>query len=288
MSNTPEVDSLYHPPTHTWTHLAWDPATRCGAVIDPVLDYDAASGRTGAESAAVLVDLIERQSLDVRWILETHAHADHLSAASWLKSRLDCPVVIGEGICGVQAYFRDVFNLGGALHADGRQFDRLVEDGDRLPLGDAEVRVLHTPGHTEDSVTYLVGKAAFVGDTLFAPDYGSARCDFPGGDARRLFHSIRRLLDLGDDVRLYLCHDYPPETRAPRAMVPVAEQRSGNIHVRDGIGEEEFVAMRNRRDLDLEMPELILPSIQVNIRAGALPEQEDNGVAYLKIPLDLL
>jgi glyoxylase-like metal-dependent hydrolase (beta-lactamase superfamily II) len=288
MRNLLEIRSLYHPPTHTWTHLAWDRSTRCAAVVDPVLDYDAASGRTTTKSVAALVDLIEREFLDLRWILETHAHADHLSGAALLKARFQCPVAIGAGIRGIQARFRQVFNLGADFHPDGSQFDRLVEDGDRLPLGDLEIGVLRTPGHTDDSVTYLVGDAAFVGDTLFAPDYGTARCDFPGGDARRLFRSIRRILALGDDVRLHLCHDYPPESRAPRAMVPVAEQRSDNVHVRDGIGEDEFVTMRERRDQELEMPALILPAIQVNIRAGSLPQPEDNGVVYLKIPVDLL
>ncbi len=288
MRKIPEVRSLYHGPTHTWTHLAWDPSTRCALIVDPVLDYDAASGRTGTGSATVLADMIGQESLDLKWILETHAHADHLSAAAWLKSELGSPVVIGAGIRGIQTRFRRVFNLGEAFPTDGRQFDRLVEDGDRLALGDLEVAVLHTPGHTDDSVTYVLGDAAFVGDTLFAPDYGTARCDFPGGDARRLFRSIRSILDLGDDVRLFLCHDYPPEGREPRPMATVAEQRSGNVHVRDGVSEDEFAAMREGRDRELEMPALILPSIQVNIRAGALPEPEANGVSYLKIPLDLM
>jgi len=288
MRKIPEVRSLYHGPTQTWTHLAWDPSSRRALIVDPVLDYDAASGRTGTGSAAVLAGMIGQESLDLKWILETHAHADHLSAAAWLKSEFGCPVVIGAGIRGIQARFRRVFNLGEAFPTDGRQFDRLVEDGDRLALGDLEVEVLHTPGHTDDSVTYVLGDAAFVGDTLFAPDYGTARCDFPGGDARRLFRSIRSILGLGDNVRLFLCHDYPPEGREPRPMTTVAEQRSGNVHVRDGVSEDEFADMRDGRDRELEMPALILPSIQVNIRAGALPEPEANGVSYLKIPLDLM
>jgi glyoxylase-like metal-dependent hydrolase (beta-lactamase superfamily II) len=288
MSNFPEVRSLYHPPTHTWTHLVWDRGSRHAAVVDPVLDYDAASGRTGTTSVAALPRIIDSEALDLRWILETHAHADHLSASAWLKSRYDCPVAIGAGIRDIQARFRKVFNLGETFPVDGCQFDRLLEDGDRIPLGDLEIEVLDTPGHTDDSVTYVLGDAAFIGDTLFAPDYGTARCDFPGGDAQRLFRSIQRIFALGDEVRLYLCHDYPPEGREALPSFIVAEQRSGNVHVRDGVGENDFVAMRERRDRDLDMPALILPSIQVNIRAGLLPDPEPNGVSYLKIPLNLM
>jgi len=288
MRNHPEVQSLYHPPTHTWTHLAWDRESRCAAVVDPVLDYDAASGRTSTASVAAVADVIESESLELQWILETHAHADHLSAAAWLKSRYRCPVAIGARIRNIQARFRQVFNLGDSFHVDGRQFDRLLEDGDRIPLGKLEIEVLHTPGHTDDSVTYILGDAVFIGDTLFAPDYGTARCDFPGGDARHLFRSIRRILGLGDEARLFLCHDYPPEDRPPCPSVTVAEQRASNVHVHDGITEDDFVAMRERRDRELEMPALILPSIQINIRAGSLPRPEPNGVAYLKIPLNLL
>lgn len=288
MRNFPEVRSLYHAPTHTWTHLAWDRESRCAAVVDPVLDYDAASGRTATTSVAALSDVIDTESLELQWILETHAHADHLSASAWLKSRYHCPVAIGARIRDIQTHFRQVFNLGESFHVDGRQFDRLLEDGDRIPLGNQEIEVLHTPGHTDDSITYVMGDAAFVGDTLFAPDYGTARCDFPGGDARHLYRSIRRILDLGDEVRLFLCHDYPPEGREALPSFTVAEQRSGNVHVRDGIAEDDFVVMRERRDRELDMPALILPSIQVNIRAGALPEPECNGVAYLKIPLNLI
>jgi len=288
MKKNPEVRSLYHPATHTWTHVAWDPATRCAAIVDPVLDYDAASGRTGTGSAEAVAATVRDESLVPKWILETHAHADHLTAAAWLKTRLGCPVVIGAGIRGIQSRFRRVFNLGEAFPVDGSQFERLVEDGDRLALGEMVVDVLHTPGHTDDSVTYRIGDAAFVGDTLFAPDYGTARCDFPGGDARRLYVSIRRILDLGDETRLFLCHDYPPDAREPRPMTTVAEQRSGNVHIRDGVDEDDFVAARQRRDRELDMPALILPSIQVNIRAGVLPEPEANGVAYLKIPLDVM
>lgn len=288
MKMNPEVRSLYHSVTHTWTHVAWDPATRCAVIVDPVMDYDAASGRTGTGSAEAVVATVRENSLVPTWILETHAHADHLTAAAWLKTRLGCPVVIGAGIRGIQARFRQVFNLGDAFPVDGSQFERLVDDGDRLALGEMVVEVLHTPGHTDDSVTYRIGDAAFVGDTLFAPDYGTARCDFPGGDARRLYASIRRILGLGDGTRLFLCHDYPPDDREPRPMTTVAEQRSGNVHIRDGTDEDDFVAARERRDRELDMPALILPSIQVNIRAGVLPEPAANGVAYLKIPLDVM
>lgn len=288
MNPVPEIRSHYHQATYTWSHVVWDPETRHALIVDPVLDYDAPSGRTGRDFMNRLVEITEAKRLEVKWILETHAHADHLTAGAVLRDHFGCRLAIGSGICAVQSHFRDVFNIGEPFRADGSQFDRLFEDGDRFPLGELEVTVMHTPGHTNDSVTYVIGDAAFIGDTMFTPDYGTARCDFPGGDARRLFRSIERILGLGDDVRLFLCHDYPESEREPRPMVTVREQRAANVHVREGTSEEAFVEMRRRRDQSLAMPTLILPSIQVNIRAGRLPEPEDNGVTYLKIPLDLV
>lgn len=288
MTASPEVRALYHAPTSTFSYVAWDPATRAAALVDPVLDYDGASGRTSTRSAESLLAVVEREGLSPEWILETHAHADHLSAADWLRRRTGAPVGIGEGIRQVQATFRDVYNLGAAFPVDGRPFDRLFADGDRFALGELEVRVLGTPGHTSDSVTYLAGDAAFIGDTLFAPDYGSARCDFPGGDAGLLFDSVQRLYALPAGTRLFLCHDYPPAGREPRCEWSVAEQRDGNVHLRSDTPKEAFERMRRERDATLSMPALIIPSVQVNIRAGRLPEPEDNGVRYLRVPLDRL
>jgi glyoxylase-like metal-dependent hydrolase (beta-lactamase superfamily II) len=283
----PETRSFYHRRTFTWTHIVWDSVSLKAVIIDPVLDYDPASGRTGTESAQELLDFVAEKALDVTLILETHAHADHLTAAARLKKELGCPVAIGKGICSVQETFRDVFNLGDSLATDGSQFDRLLDDGEVIPLGDLEIRVMNTPGHTNDSVTYVVGESAYIGDTMFLPSLGTARCDFPGGDASRLYESIQRILALGDDMMLYVCHDYPADGAAPTSFITVAGQRSGNIHLRNSVGRDEFIRMRTERDAQLSMPALILPSIQVNIRAGELPAAEDNGTSYLKMPLDV-
>ena len=288
MAKAPEVRALYHEPTSTFSYVVWDPATRDALVIDPVLDYDGAAGRTGTASAAALLAVLDSEHLQLRWILETHAHADHLTAAAFLHERTGAPVAIGRGITSVQENFRDIYHLGPAFAVDGRQFDRLFADGDRFALGEMEVEVMATPGHTDDSVTYRVGDAAFVGDTLFAPDYGTARCDFPGGDAARLFASVQRLYSLPPETRLFLCHDYPPEGRGPRCEWSVAEQRAGNIHIDASTREGDFVQMRTERDAGLKMPALIIPSVQVNIRAGRLPEPEENGRRYLRVPLDTL
>jgi len=288
MTKTPQVRGLYHEPTFTFSYVVWDPETRQAAIMDPVLDYDGAAGRTSTASAAALLAIVAHEGLELRWILDTHAHADHLSAAGYLHERTGAPVGIGIGISSVQATFSEIYNLGPNFPTDGRQFDRLLADGDRLPLGNLEIEVLATPGHTSDSVTYLIGDAAFVGDTLFSPDYGSARCDFPGGDAATLFRSVRRLYALPPETRLFLCHDYPPDGREPRCEWSVAEQRAGNIHIDARTREEDFVAMRRERDATLGMPALIIPSVQVNIRAGRLPEPEDNGTRYLRVPLDTL
>lgn len=284
--HAPEIRAFFHHPTFTVSYLVWDPATRRAAVIDSALDFDPKSGRTGTASAQAILDAAREQNLQLDWLLETHAHADHLSAAPFLKRATSAPIVIGERIKDVQQVFRDVFNLE-SIATDGAPFDRLVRDGDKLPLGSLEIEVLHTPGHTPACVSYRIGDAAFVGDTMFMPDYGTARADFPGGDARALYRSIRRLLDLPPQTRLFLCHDYKAPGRDFYAWeTTVAAQRAGNVHVRDGVGEDAFVALREARDKTLEMPALILPSIQVNVRAGELPAPEANGVRYLKLPLD--
>ncbi|MEJ2513976.1 MAG: MBL fold metallo-hydrolase [Gammaproteobacteria bacterium] len=288
MSSSPEVRALYHEPTSTFSYVFWDPATRAAAIVDPVRDYDAAAGRTGTQSAEALLAVIAEEGLRLTWILETHAHADHLSAADWLRTQTGAPVGAGLGIRRVQATFRDIFNLGADFPVDGRPFDRLFSEGESFDVGGLTVRVMDTPGHTSDSVTYRVGDAAFIGDTLFAPDFGSARCDFPGGDAGLLFDSVSRLYALPGATRLFLCHDYPPEGREPRCEWSVDEQRRGNIHLRGDTDRQAFVRMRTERDAGLSMPALIIPSVQVNIRAGRLPEPEDNGTSYLRVPLNLL
>jgi glyoxylase-like metal-dependent hydrolase (beta-lactamase superfamily II) len=288
MAISPEVRGLYHAPTSTFSYVAWDPGTRDCVIVDPVLDYDGAAGRTGTASAAALLAIVAQEKLRLRWVLETHAHADHLSAAGYVRDRAGVPIGIGAGIVAVQEAFRDIYNLGPAFPVDGSQFDRLFADGERIPLGDLEIVVMATPGHTSDSVTYLAGDAAFIGDTLFSPDYGSARCDFPGGNAATLFQSVQRLYDLPPGTRLFLCHDYPPPGREPRCEWSVQEQRDGNVHLNDRTGEQDFVVMRRERDRTLSVPALILPSVQVNIGAGRLPEPEENGTRYLRVPLDRL
>lgn len=283
-----EVRAFFHEPTNTVSYLVWDRASRRAAIIDSVLDYEPCSGRTGTAWADAILAAVRAENLSVDWIMETHAHADHLSAAPYLKRALGAPIVIGEQITQVQGVFKKVFNLDDVA-PDGRPFDRLVKEGDTLPLGELEIGVLHTPGHTPACVSYTIGDAVFVGDTLFMPDYGTARCDFPGGDARTLYRSIQKILALPPQTRVFLCHDYKAPGRDEYVWeTTVADERARNVHVREGVGEDEFVAMREARDKTLSMPALILPSIQVNIRAGDLPAPEDNGVRYLKIPLDAL
>lgn len=283
----PSVRAFFHEPTFTVSYLVWDAQTRRGAVIDSVLDFDPKSGRTGTQSAQAILDAARAEGVSIDWLLETHAHADHLSAAPFLKQATGAPIVIGEHIKTVQRVFKDVFNLG-YVTADGRPFDRLVKDGERLALGALAVRVLHTPGHTPACVSYLIGDAVFVGDTMFMPDYGTARADFPGGDARTLYRSIQKLLALPADTRVFLCHDYKAPGREVFAWEStIGRERDENIHLKDA-SEDGFVAMREARDKTLEMPVLILPSIQVNIQAGELPPPENNGVRYLKLPLDAL
>ena len=279
------IQAFFDEPTSTVTYLVWDPATRQAAVIDPVLDYDHRSGKASTVSADRVLDAARADDLTIAWVLETHAHADHLSAAPYIRQRTNARVAIGEHIRDVQTIFRPVFNLDD-VSGDGSEFDRLLKDGETLQIGQLTVEVLHTPGHTPACVSYRIGDAVFVGDTLFMPDYGTARADFPGGSARTLYRSIQRLLALPPQTRIFLCHDYKAPGRDSYAWeTTVAEERARNVHVREGIDEEAFVAMRQQRDATLAAPTLLLPSIQVNIRAGQLPRAESNGVQYLKIPV---
>lgn len=286
------VESFFDEATSTFSHLVLDRGTMQCALVDSVLDYDPKSGRTARTGVDRLIARVRELGAQVQWLLETHVHADHLSAAPYLQEQLGGRLAIGARITTVQRTFGDLFNAGAGFARDGSQFDVLFEDGDRFEIGGLAAQALHTPGHTPACMTYVVEdgerRAAFVGDTLFMPDYGTARCDFPGGDAAMLYRSIRKVLSLPPQTRLYLCHDYPPAGRAPCAVSTVDEQRRGNVHVHDGVAEDAFVAMRRRRDATLEMPVLILPSVQVNMRGGRLPPPEDNGVRYLKIPLDAL
>lgn len=285
----PEIRTFFDRETFTASHIVIDPATLSCAIIDSVLDFDPAAGRTSTKNADDLIAFVEARGLSVQWILETHAHADHLSAAPYLKERLGGRTGIGEHIRDVQAVFGKIFNEGATFARDGSQFDHQFVDGEVFNIGKLEVRVLHTPGHTPACITFVVGDAAFVGDTLFMPDYGTARADFPGGDAHVLFRSIRKVLSLPPQTRLYLCHDYKAPGREEFLWeTTVAAERAGNIHVHDGVTEDEFVVMRRTRDAQLGMPRLILPSIQVNMRAGELPPAEENGQRYLKIPLNML
>lgn len=284
-----QVQAFFDEPTNTVSYVVHDPSTRIAAIVDSVLDYDAPSGRTSHASADAIIAYVREQGLQVAWLLETHVHADHLSAAPYLQEKLGGKLAIGRAILDVQNIFGKIFNEGTEFARDGSQFDLLLEDGDTLPLGDLTISALHVPGHTPADLAYVVGDAAFIGDTLFMPDYGTARADFPGGDARTLFRSIRRLLTLPDETRLFLCHDYKAPNRDIYVWeTTVAQQRAENVHVHDGVSEDDFVAMREARDAGLGMPRLILPSIQVNMRAGHLPEPAENGVRYLKIPLDIL
>ena len=280
--------AFFDPATGTVTYVVWDHATRHAAIVDPVLDFDFRSGRTGTHSADRVIDCVRTQQLEVDWILETHAHADHLSGARYLQEQLGGRIAIGAHICEVQVIFKKLYNLERGFLPDGSQFDHLFEDGETFMIGEARATGLQVPGHTPADMAYLVDGTVFVGDTLFMPDVGSARADFPGGDARTLYRSMRKLLALPPETVVYVCHDYPPASRAAAWQTTVGEQRARNIHVRDGIGEEAFVAMRNARDATLEVPTLILPSIQVNVRAGRLPPADDNGIAYLRIPLNAL
>ncbi len=284
----PSVEAFFDSVTATVSYVVYDEAGGTCAVVDPVLDYDPKSGRTATVSADRVIDFIRHRELTVAWLLETHAHADHLSSAHYLRRKLGGRIAIGAAIADVQGIFKSVFNLEPEFRSDGSQFDHLLRDQESFRIGRLTATAIPVPGHTPACMAYRIGDAVFVGDTLFMPDVGTARCDFPGGDARTLYRSIRTLLDLPPDTRLFMCHDYPPKGRDVAWETTVAAQRAGNIHVRDGVGEDEFVAMRTARDATLGMPTLILPSVQVNIRAGELPPKEGNGIAYLKIPVDAL
>ncbi len=284
-----QVKSSFDEPTNLISYVVHDPASREAAIIDSVLNFDSASGRTSHASSDVIIDYVKSNNLAVRWVLETHAHADHLSAAPYLQSRLGGKLCIGRDIVAIQNVFGKIFNISDELSGDGSEFDCLFNDGDCFSIGNVEAMVLQVPGHTPADVAYVIGDSVFTGDTLFMPDFGTARTDFPGGSSRQLYRSIRRLLSLPNDSRLFMCHDYKAPGRGEFAWeTTVRAQREGNVHIRDGVTEDDFVRMRDARDATLPMPKLIVPSIQVNIRGGRLPNAENNGTCYLKIPLDAL
>ncbi|HZS65258.1 MAG TPA: MBL fold metallo-hydrolase [Xanthobacteraceae bacterium] len=287
VTEKPEIQAFFDDATNTVSYLLWDPATKLAAVVDPVLDFDADSGKASVKSAEAILAAARKAGLKIVWVLETHAHADHLSAAPYIKLKTGAKVGIGEHIRDVQRIFRPVFNAMD-VSGDGSEFDHLFKDGERFRIGELEGEVIHTPGHTPACVSYRIGDAVFVGDTLFMPDYGTARADFPGGDARMLYRSIRRLFALPPQTRMFMCHDYKAPGRDQYAWeTTVAEERAHNVHVREGVSEAEFVAMREARDAKLSAPHLLMPSIQVNIRAGQLPPPDANGVRYLKLPVKL-
>lgn len=283
----PQIKAFFDEPTFTVTYVVHDPESLRAAIVDSVLDYDPASGRTSFSAADAVLGYVKEKGLSVDWHLETHAHADHLSAAPYLQQKLGGKIAIGEHIVTVQQTFGKLFNAGTDFERDGSDFDHLWKDGDRFRIGNLDVTVLHVPGHTPACIAYVIGDAVFVGDTMFMPDYGTARADFPGGDARTLYHSAMRLLSLPPETRLFMCHDYLPEGRKDYVWETTVEaERKANVHIHEGVSEDEFVAMREARDKTLAMPRLILPSVQVNMRAGHLPPAEDNGVTYLKIPVN--
>ncbi len=286
MSQTPEVQAFFDPDSNTISYVVRDPASKACAVIDPVLDFDYAAGRIGFQSADRMIEYIRKHGLKLEWLIETHAHADHLSAAPYIQEKLGGKIGIGEHIREIQEAFGKIFNEGTEFQRDGSQFDRLFNDGGTYTIGRLNAFAMHTPGHTPACMTHAIGNAAFVGDTLFMPDGGTARADFPGGDARQLYRSIKKVLSLPPEMRLFMCHDHGPNKREIRWQTTVAEERANNIHVHDGIGEDEFVAMRSARDKTLAMPKLIIPSIQVNMRAGHLPAPEAGGKSFLKVPLN--
>ena len=282
------VQSFFHATTSTWSHIVADPATRAAAIIDPVLDFDPASGRVWTEAAQVLIAHVREHGLRVEWLLETHAHADHLTAANWLKHELDGPRTgIGAGIVAVQRHFRNVFALGSDFAADGSQFDRLFADDAHFQLGSLDVRVIATPGHTSDGVSYLIGDAVFVGDTLFAPQAGTGRCDFPGADAALQFRSIQRLYALPESTRVFLCHDYPAAGAQAQCQTTIGAEKSGNAQLSATTAEADYIALRKSRDATLAVPRLLYPSLQVNICAGQLPHADATGAVFLRLPLSL-
>jgi glyoxylase-like metal-dependent hydrolase (beta-lactamase superfamily II) len=287
-STKPDVSTFYDKQTSTFSYVVKDPESNACAIIDSVLNLDYNSGRTNYSSADEIIGFIKRNQLQLQWIIETHVHADHLSAAPYLKEKLGGKLGIGAQITTVQSVFGHVFNAGAEFKCDGSQFDCLFNDGDTYQIGSLTATAMHTPGHTPACMTHVIGDAAFVGDTIFMPDGGTARADFPGGDARVLFQSIQTVLSLPADTRLFMCHDYQPNGREVEYETTVAAERRENIHVHDGVTEDEFVAMREARDATLDMPVLILPSLQVNMRAGHFPESDDNGMVYLKVPINAL
>jgi glyoxylase-like metal-dependent hydrolase (beta-lactamase superfamily II) len=284
----PQVHGIFDPATWTVTYVVYEKEGSACAIIDSVLDYDPKSGRTRTGSADKVIAFVREKKLTVDWILETHAHADHLTAAPYLKQHLGGKTAIGDHINTVQQVFKGIFNLEPEFSTDGSQFDHLLKEGEHFSIGALSVSTMYVPGHTPACVAYHIGDAVFVGDTMFMPDVGTARCDFPGGDAKTLYASVKKILSLPDETRLFMCHDYPPTDRPVAFETTVSEQRRKNIHVHDGISEAAFVDMRTKRDATLEMPVLILPAVQINIRAGDLPPAESNGVAYVKIPLNAL
>ncbi len=284
----PQVHGIFDPATWTVTYVVYEKEGSSCAIIDSVLDYDPKSGRTRTDSADKVIEFVRQKHLKVEWILETHAHADHFTAAPYLKQRLGGKTAIGDHITMVQQVFKDIFNLEPGFATNGSQFDHLLQDGEVFRFGALSGSTMYVPGHTPACVAYQIGDAVFVGDTMFMPDVGTARCDFPGGDAKTLYASVKKILSLPDDTRLFMCHDYPPNDRPIAYETTVGEQRRKNVHVHDGISEAQFVEMRTQRDATLEMPVLILPAVQVNIRAGEMPPKDENGVAYLKIPVNAL
>ncbi len=286
--NKPIVEAFLDRDSETFTYVVYDHDGGHAAVIDPVLDYDPKSGRTRTDGAQRVIEFVRTHNLTVDWVLETHAHADHLSAAPFVREQVGGKIAIGDKITAVQAIFKNVFNLEKQFLVDGSQFDKLFAEGETFNIGDIDAEVIYTPGHTPADMSWRIGDAVFVGDTIFMPDVGTARCDFPGGNAHTLYQSIQTLLSMPEDTRLFMCHDYPGKHREHAFLTTVAEQKKHNIHVHDGVTEQQFVAMREARDKTLEMPRLILPSIQLNIRAGQMPPAEDNGTVYFKIPVNLL
>lgn len=287
--NKPEVTGFFDEPTNTISYVVADPSTRKCAIMDSLLDYDAASGRTSTISADQLIAFVQNKGYEVEWIIDTHVHADHLTAAPYIRTKLGGKTGIGEHISTVQRVFGKIFNEGQAFHTDGRQFDHLFKDGETYSVGTIEARAIHTPGHTPACMSHLIGDALFVGDTLFMPDYGTARCDFPGGDAGTLYDSIQKLFALPDETRIFLCHDYKAPGRNDYIwQTTVGDEKRANIHVKTGTSRDAFIKMRTKRDATLDMPKLILPSVQINMRAGEMPPPEDNGVRYMKIPINAL
>lgn len=283
-----KVKSFFHQDTNTWSHLVICQKSQKAILIDPVLDYSANNARTASTSVDVILNYVSTQKIKLEHILETHAHADHITASAYIKDKLPVKILIGKGIINVQKTFNKIFNYSEKFISNGHQFDDLLEDAQIIPFGSCEVLTMHTPGHTNDSMTYIVGDAVFIGDTLFAPDYGSARCDFPGGDAATLYDSVKSIYALGEDKKLYLCHDYPVNDRKPKSWFYASDQKLNNIHINAKSTKKAFIELRESRDRSLSAPELIIPSIQINIRAGHMPKPEHNGISYLKSPLNTL